>query len=67
MLPYASGKDVVEFAKLYNVDFIVVDERLLSQWDYYDELVHLEKHSDDIRLVYEDTTDKTIKLFKVQR
>jgi len=67
MLPYAKGRDVVEFAKLYDVDFIVVDERLLSQWDFYDELVHLDRHSDVVHLAYEDKTDKIIKLFRVKR
>ena len=67
MLPYAKGKDVVEFAKLYNVDLIVVDERLMSQWDFYDELVHLDRHSDDVQFAYEDTTDKLIRLFKMKR
>ncbi len=66
MLPYASGKEVVAFAKLYNVDIIVVDERLLSQWDYYDELLHLDKYSDDVQLIYEYTSDKMIRLFKVK-
>ncbi len=66
MLPYANSKDVVDFAKLYNVDIIVVDERLLSQWDFYDELVHLDRHSDDVQLIYEDTSDKIIRLFKVK-
>lgn len=67
MLPYASGKDVIEFAKVYNVDIIVVDERLLSQWDFYDELVNLDKYFDDVQLVYEDTSNKMIKLFKIKR
>jgi 4-amino-4-deoxy-L-arabinose transferase-like glycosyltransferase len=67
MLPYANGRDVAEFAKLYNVDIIAVDERLMSQWDFYDELVHLDRHSDDVQLIYEDTSDKMMKLFKIKR
>lgn len=67
MLPYANERDVVDFAKLYNVDFIVVDERLLSRWDYYDELLQLDKHFDDIELVYEDLSDKKIKLFEIRK
>lgn len=65
MLPYAGTKDVVDFAKLYNVDFIAIDERALSRWDYYDELTEMHKHSDKVELVYEDTTDFPIRLFKI--
>lgn len=67
MLPYAKGRDVVEFAKLYDVDLIVVDERLLSRWDFYDELLYLDKQSKDVELVYEDASDKLIRLFEVRK
>jgi 4-amino-4-deoxy-L-arabinose transferase-like glycosyltransferase len=65
MLPYARALDVIEFAKLNNVDFIVVDERLLGQWTYYDELVRMDTLSDDVQLVYKDSADKMIRLFKI--
>ena len=67
MIPYANSKDVVDFARLYDVDFIVVDERFLSQWDFYDELLHMDKHFDDVELVYEDVTGKEIKLFEIRK
>lgn len=67
MLPYANSKEVLDFAKLYNVDFIVVDERLLGMWDYYDELLHMDRNFDDIELIYEDRSDKSIKLFKITK
>ncbi len=66
MLPYAHYTDVINFAKLYNVDYIVVDERVLNEWDSYDELINMEKYSDDVELIYEDNSEKLIKLFKVR-
>ncbi|GEM_PF-1589977 len=67
MLPYAGGADVIAFAKLYDVDYIVVDERFLGRWDFYDELLHMEKYPDDVKLVYEDDSGKLIKLYKVEK
>ncbi len=67
MLPYAGSADVVDFAKLYNVDYIVVDERFLGRWDFYDELLHMEEYSDDVRLVYEDESGKLIRLYRVEK
>lgn len=66
MLPYANGADVIYFAKLYHVDYIVIDERTLSKWDYYDELLEMHRYSNDVELVYEDNSDRLIKLFKVK-
>jgi len=66
MIPYASVDDVVLFAKKYNVDFIVVDERALGGWKFYNELLHMDKYSDEVELFYEDTSEKTIKLFKIK-
>jgi 4-amino-4-deoxy-L-arabinose transferase-like glycosyltransferase len=66
MLPYADVEDVIYFAKLYDVDFIVIDERSLSAWDYYDRLLEMDKFSDDIELFYEDNSERLIKLFKVK-
>jgi hypothetical protein len=65
MIPYANAADVVRFAKLYNVDYIVIDERSLSRWDYYDELNEMHLYSDDVEFFYEDTSVNLIKLFKV--
>ncbi len=67
MLPYAPALNVIEFAKLNNVDYIVVDERLLSQWDFYDELLHMDKHFDDVELAYEDVSGMMIKLFEIKK
>lgn len=67
MLPYANAADVINFAKLYGVDYIVVDERALIKWDFYDELLQMDKHSDDVELFYEDTSEKLIKLFKIRK
>ncbi len=67
MIPYANSKDVIDFAKLYDVDLIVVDERFLSQWDFYDELIQMDKHFDNVELVYEGVTGKKIKLFEIRQ
>ncbi len=67
MLPYADIDDVIGFAKLYNVDYIVVDERLLSKWDYYDKLLQMQRYSPDVELVYEDSSGKLIRLFKIKK
>jgi len=66
MLPYANSSDVIHFAKLYNVDYIAVDERRTREWEFYDELINLDKYSDEVELVYEDSSGKIIKLFKVK-
>ncbi len=65
-LPYADIPDLVGFAKLYRVDYIVIDERLLSKWRFYDKLIQMDKYSDDVTLAYEDRSGKLIKLFKVK-
>jgi 4-amino-4-deoxy-L-arabinose transferase-like glycosyltransferase len=67
MLPYAGCSDVISFAKLYSVDFIVVDERTqMSDWEYYDELRNMERCSDEVELIYEGSEPMQIKLFKVR-
>jgi len=67
MIPYANVTDVINFAKHYNVDYIVVDERSLSKWDHYDELNNMQKYSDDVELFHEDRSEKSIKLFKIRK
>jgi 4-amino-4-deoxy-L-arabinose transferase-like glycosyltransferase len=67
MIPYAHVADVVNFAKLYNVDYIVIDERALSKWDSYNELLDMHRYSDDVELFYEDTAGVLIRLFKVKK
>lgn len=66
MIPYADIAETISFAKMYKVDYIVVDERALSRWDYYDELVNLQKYSDDIELFYESASYPSIRLFKIK-
>jgi 4-amino-4-deoxy-L-arabinose transferase-like glycosyltransferase len=65
MLPYAPSTDVINFAKLYKVDYIVVDDRSLSGWDFYNELTDMHKRSVDVDLIYEDNSEYPIKLFKI--
>ncbi|MDO8281317.1 MAG: glycosyltransferase family 39 protein [Thermodesulfovibrionia bacterium] len=67
MLPYANSSDVVNFAKRYHVDFIVIDERSsVSEWEMYNELINMDKYSDEVDLVYEDDSEKLIRMFKVK-
>ncbi len=42
-LPYANINAVINFAKLYNVDIIAIDERLLSRWEHYNELIQVHR------------------------
>jgi len=67
MLPYADVDDVINFAKLYNVDFIVVAERGIEKWDHYNDLLEMDKHSPDVELFYEDSSGKLIKLFRIKK
>jgi hypothetical protein len=67
MLPYANAKEVIGFAKKYQVDLIVIDERLAERgWEFYDDLINMDKYKNDVELVYMDKTNKLIKLFKVK-
>jgi 4-amino-4-deoxy-L-arabinose transferase-like glycosyltransferase len=66
MIPYADIPGVINFARMYDVDYIVVDERALSKWDYFNELLHMDKQYPEVELVYEDATEKLIKLFKIK-
>lgn len=65
MLPYAPSTDVLYFAKLYKVDYIVVDDRSLSKWDFYNELTDMHKRFVDVDLIYEDNSEYPIRLFKI--
>lgn len=67
MLPYANSADVIHFGKLYNVDYIVIDKRFLSKWDFYNELIEMDKHSNDVELFYEDNLGELIRVFRVKK
>ena len=66
MLPYAGTDDVVHFAKLYGVDYIVIDKSLIGNWEYFDELIEMHRHTDDVELAYEDKSDNLIRMFRVK-
>lgn len=67
MLPYAGYSDMISYAKRYKVDFIVIDGRTTVRlWENYDELINMEKHNDEVELVYEDDSVEMIKVFKVR-
>jgi 4-amino-4-deoxy-L-arabinose transferase-like glycosyltransferase len=65
MLPYANSTDVINFGKLHNVDYIVIDKRLLGKWDYYDELINMHEHFPGVEMVYEGKYPELIRLFKI--
>jgi 4-amino-4-deoxy-L-arabinose transferase-like glycosyltransferase len=67
MLPYANSSDVVHFARLNNVDYIVIDARFLSKWDFFEELIEMHKYTDEVELFYEDNSDKLVRLFKIKK
>ncbi len=66
MLPYSNVADVLGFAKLYNVDYIVVDELSLGKWDFYDGLMNMHNDYENVDLVYEDKANFLIRLFKIK-
>ena len=66
-LPYAPSIEVINFARLYDVDYIVIDERLLNKWDVFWDLIRMEKYSDAVEIVYEDNSNKLIKLFRLKK
>lgn len=66
MFPYANYEDAVNFARRYHVDFIVVDSRSsMKNWENYDELINLNKYSNDVDLIYEDSSSELIRIFKL--
>ncbi len=65
-LPYSNPVDVVVFAKAYNVDYIVIDARTLKGWEFYSGLINMEKYSEAVELIYEDDSERLIKIFKVK-
>jgi len=67
MLPYAGSADVINFGKLYKVDFIVIDERYLSKWDSYNDLIEMHKHSPYVELFYEDNSGELIRVFRIKK
>jgi 4-amino-4-deoxy-L-arabinose transferase-like glycosyltransferase len=67
MLPYANSGDVLDFALLYDVDVIVIDERFLSQWDSYEDLMHMDSNFNNVRLIYEDRSGKLIRMFEIKK
>jgi 4-amino-4-deoxy-L-arabinose transferase-like glycosyltransferase len=65
--PYANYKDVINFAKIYGVDYIIVDGGHQKKWDNYEELMQMEKYSDEVELIYEDNSGTPIKILKVKK
>ena len=66
-LPYANSTDVIPFAGLHDVDYVIIDERLLNKWESYADLLRMDRSSKDVELVYEDNSTKLIRIFKLKR
>jgi len=64
-VPYTTLGNIIKFAKAKKVNYIVIDERYLSIRENYDELWRIGDHSDDLRLVFEDSSISPIRIFKV--
>ena len=54
-------------AKLNDVDYIVIDERLLNKWEDYTNLLSMDNSSKDVELIYEDDSKKLLKIFKLKK
>jgi len=66
-LPYANATDVLEFARRNYVSYIIIDERMLKDWKYYDELLNLNEYKIKFikaELVYEIEKPK-VKVFEL--
>jgi 4-amino-4-deoxy-L-arabinose transferase-like glycosyltransferase len=50
-LPYATPKEIINFAKLHQVDYIVIGERELSKWRNYDKIINLNVYDEKIELI----------------
>ncbi len=64
-IPYTSPENILKFAKARNVSYIVIDERWLGVRDNYDEIINLDKYSEEVEIFYEDNSVRPIKVFKV--
>ncbi len=64
-IPYTNPKNTIKFAKASKVDYIVIDKRFLEARSNYDEMMNLDKYSDDVSLFYEDDSVSPIKIFKL--
>ena len=65
MIPYAPSADVLHFARLHKVDYIVVDARSLGKWEYYNELTEMHEQYSDVDMIYADSSKDPIRLFKI--
>ena len=64
-LPYANSTNVIAFARFHDVDYIIIDERLLGKWEYYADLMDIGRSSKDVELFYEDNSTRELKIFKL--
>lgn len=66
MLPDTSAQNILKFAEINDVNYIVVDKRYLGVRKNYNDLVNLEKFSKDIELIFEDDSVSPIRVFKIK-
>ncbi|MFA6097226.1 MAG: glycosyltransferase family 39 protein [Candidatus Paceibacterota bacterium] len=64
--PDTSAENVIKFAKANNVKYIIVDKRYLGVRKNYKDLASLQDFSNDVYLVFEDSSVSDIKLFQVK-
>ncbi|MEA1936563.1 MAG: glycosyltransferase family 39 protein [Patescibacteria group bacterium] len=64
-VPYTNPENILNFAEARNVNYIVIDKRWLGVRDNYEEMMDLDKYSEEAEVFYEDNSVKTIKVFKI--
>ena len=64
-IPYTSVDNVIKFAKSRNVNYIIIDQRYVGMRDNYKELENLNNSFDSVELIFEDSSVKPIKVFKL--
>ncbi|MFC2163001.1 ArnT family glycosyltransferase [Candidatus Altiarchaeota archaeon] len=64
-LPYAEAQDVLDYARRYGADYMVVDERYMGSWTTYESLTRLHESSDQIEIVYREKTRPEILIYRL--
>lgn len=63
-IPYTGADNIIKFAKANKVDYIVIDARFLRIRENFDDLWNLDRFSENIKLIFEDSSIDPIKVFK---
>jgi 4-amino-4-deoxy-L-arabinose transferase-like glycosyltransferase len=66
-LPYTNDLDLIEFAKNREASFIIINERDLESWKYYESYTILDSLSPDVEKIYESEDSGYLRqIFKVK-